>query len=240
MKNKLFFIPGLFTLLNLFFGFFSIVKTINGQIDVSAWFIIFAVLCDAWDGKVARLTNSESNFGFEFDSFADLISSGLAPSLLIFRGGLVHFKALGVFICFFYIFAGTYRLSRYNLLNKEKRINGYTGLPLPVSAVTIAALWIFKSPFGEQIADAGWIVLLLFLSLLMMSTIRYSWPVLNFKNGYKQRAVSIFFLLGTGLLVLFPRKYLFPLIMIYILYGVVRKSFKMIFKNKNTKNKGDN
>jgi len=232
MKTRLYFIPNLFTLLNLFFGFLAIVKIMSGEFNIAAWFIIFAVIFDAWDGALARLTDSESNFGFVFDSFADLISSGLAPSLLVYSSIIDSYGFWAVIICFVYVFAGSYRLSRFNILHKLKRSSGYIGLPLPVSAVTISALWIFDPLIINIDISCWWIYIILLLSVIMVSPVPYHWPVISFKKGYKISIFSVLLLLGTLMMILFPKKYLFPLLMIFILYNVVKWIIKSVILKK--------
>ena len=228
MKTRLYFIPNIFTLLNLFFGFLALLKIVSGEYHLAAWFILFAVIFDAWDGAVARITNSESKFGFEFDSLADLISSGLAPCLLIYTSVLSNYGVVGIIVCFCYIFTGIYRLSRFNVLNTQKKCKGYTGLPLPVSAVTIAALWIFDSPFITLNISGWWAYIMVYLSIVMISPVPYNWPVINFNKGYKTGIISAALLLGIAIMILFPKKYLFPLVMIYILYGVIKWSIRLV------------
>ncbi len=232
MKNRLYFIPNLFTLLNLFFGFLAVVKISVGEFNIAAWFIIFAVIFDAWDGAIARITKLESNFGFVFDSFADLISSGLAPSLLIYSSIADNYEFWAVIICFIYVFSGSYRLSRFNILHTMRNSKGYIGLPLPVSAVTISALWIFDPPYITIDISCWWIYIIFILSVVMVSPVPYNWPVVSFKKGLKTSIMSISLLLGTGIMILFPKKYLFPLLMIFILYGVVKWVIKSVILKK--------
>ncbi len=232
MRNRLYFIPNIFTSLNLFFGFLAIVKIISGENQIAAWFIIFAVIFDAWDGAIARITKSESIFGFQFDSLADMVSSGLAPSLLMYTTVLKNYGIGGIVVCFCYIFSGVYRLSRFNVLNTQGKRIGYTGLPLPVSAVTIAALWIFTPSFINIDVSSWWVVLMIFLSIIMISPVPYNWPVISLKKDFITGIISILLLLGAGIMILFPKKYLFPLLMIYILYGVIKWLVKLVFKKK--------
>lgn len=230
MKSKLYFVPNLFTLFNLFFGFLALIKIISEEYQLAAWFIIFAVIFDAWDGVVARATNLESSFGFEFDSLADMISSGLAPALLIYSAALHDYGVWGVIIGFCYVFSGSYRLTRFNVLHNQTSSKGYTGLPLPLCAVVVSSLWIFSPPFITVDISGWWVYIMIFLSIIMVSPVPYNWPEISFKKGYKTSIISLFLLFGTGIMILFPKKYLFPLLMIYILYGMVRWVVKIIYK----------
>ena len=219
MMFKCWFMPSFFTLLNFFLGFFSVVKTIEGNLHAAAWFIILAILCDGMDGKLARWTSSETPFGFELDSLADLVSAGLAPALLAYRAGLDRFGFLGIVLCFLFLFSGGYRLARFNVMQGGDRSQGYVGLPIPIAGLTMASLLLFEPPFGIITSNVSWIILLIALSVLMISTVHYDWPRLSFQGGLKSiRSVGI--LMGVGVMALFPQWSLFPLFVFYILSGV--------------------
>ncbi len=220
MASKRLFIPSLFTLLNFFLGFLSIMKSIEGNLHAAAWFIILAILCDGMDGKLARWTNCETPFGNELDSLADLVSGGLAPALLAFIEGLNTLGLFGLLICFLYLFAGGYRLARFNVLQAGDRTKGYEGLPIPVSGLTVASLWLFDLPFGHTVASGWWIALMIFLGVLMVSTIHYDWPRLMFKGSWKNVVQSVGILLTVGMMAVFPQWSLFPLFLLYILLGI--------------------
>lgn len=220
MAPKSLFIPSVFTFLNFFWGFFAIVKTIEGNLHAAAWFIILAILCDGMDGKLARWTNCETPFGFELDSMGDLVSSGLAPALLAFVGGLHQVGFLGMLICFLYLFGGGYRLARFNVLQAGDRSKGYAGLPIPVAGLAVASLWLFDSPFGHTVASKWWIALMIFLGVLMVSTVHYDWPRLMFRGSWKNVVQSVGILLAVGMMAVFPQWSLFPLFLLYILLGV--------------------
>ena len=220
MTNRLFFIPSFFTFLNFFWGFFSIIEAVNGNLHRAAWFIILAVLCDGMDGKLARWTGTETLFGFELDSLGDMVSSGLAPAVLVYVGILYKVGFVGVLISFIYLFAGGYRLARFNILKAGKQSEGYIGLPIPVAAITIASLWIFRSPFGESIGVGFLIALMVFLAVLMVSTIHYSWPRLMFHMNWIKTVQSISLLSAVILMAVFPERSLFPSLCLYILLGI--------------------
>lgn len=222
MNNRNIFIPSVFTFLNFFWGFFSIVKTIEGELYTAAWFIILAVLCDGMDGKLARWTGNETSFGFELDSLADMVSSGLAPVVLAYRCGLSKIGFAGVVVCFIYLFSGGYRLARFNVIKAGDRSKGYTGLPIPIAGLAIASLWILKFTESHPVNYKGWAILILALSLLMMSKIPYDWPKLVFNNGTEKFIISIVILSFIVIMAIFPQWSLFPLFIIYILAGVVR------------------
>jgi len=195
------------------------VMTMEGNLLAAAWFIILAVLCDGMDGKLARWTGSESPFGFELDSLADLISTGIAPGLLVYKAGFFHIKIIGFVICFLYIVAGGYRLARFNVIQAGDRSRGYTGLPIPIAGMTVASFWIFRDHLGSAGNGEWWAALLMFLSILMVSTVHYDWPRLIF-GEWKHKVQSILLLLGIAMMAVFPRWCLFPFLLLYIQLGV--------------------
>ena len=220
MMPKSMFIPSFFTFLNFFWGFFSIVKALEGNLQAAAWFIILAIICDGMDGKLARWTCSETPFGFELDSLADLISAGIAPAILAYRGGMSQVGFLGMILCFLYLFAGGYRLARFNVVQAGDRSKGYTGLPIPIAGLSVASFWLFESPFGNVASVAGWIILLIFLTVLMVSTIHYDWPRLVFKGKWNHVAQSVGILFIVVMMAVFPHWSLLPAFLFYILIGI--------------------
>jgi len=222
MKPKWIFIPSFFTFLNFLGGFLSILKSIEGNLYSAAWFIVLAILCDGMDGKLARWTGQETAFGFELDSLADLISSGVAPAVLVYQGIFFKTPVVGYIFCFVYVFAGGYRLARFNVVQAGDRSEGYTGLPIPVAGFTLASLWIFEPMFDISVAMAWWIVLMLLITLLMISTVHYDWPRLMFKEGWKHSARSVAMLSAVAMMAVFPQWSLFPLFLFYILWGATR------------------
>jgi CDP-diacylglycerol--serine O-phosphatidyltransferase len=217
MNHKRRFVPSLFTSLNIFFGFLSIVSSVKGELDIAAWYIIFAVICDGMDGRLARWTHSETPFGFELDSLGDLISGGIAPAIMIYQGNLIHLKYWGILACFVYLFSGSFRLARFNVIQIEERIRGFVGLPLPITGFTLASLWIFKP---VSLTAFLWITSLIFLSLLMMSTIHYDWPKITFRSNKWKSLTSFGVLLSVVIMSFFPYWCLFPFLCLYIFLGI--------------------
>jgi CDP-diacylglycerol--serine O-phosphatidyltransferase len=222
MSGNSLFMPSIFTCLNFFWGFFSIIKTFSGDYYTAAWFIILAILCDGMDGKLARWTHAETSFGFELDSLADLISSGCAPAVLVYRGALERLDFAGVLFAFLFVFSSGYRLARFNVVQAGDRSHGYSGLPVPVAGMTVAAVWITRWTDPERFSVEFWLVMLFILSVLMISKVPYDWPRLQFSGNWL-RVVRSYVLLGlTALMAVFPGHTLFILFSAYILVGVAR------------------
>lgn len=230
MGNRRNFFPSLFTILNLFFGFLSIIKTMEGNFHGGAWFIILAVLCDGMDGKLARLTDSETGFGVEFDSLADLISFGLAPIILVYYDGFYHWGFYGILFLFIYLLGGAYRLARFNVLQAGDRSQGYYGLPIPIAAICIASFVNFKNLTRFLGHTTFWIPIILFITLIMVSTVRYDWPRINFREKWSNKIRSGFMIIGLAILAIFPEIMLFPIILNYILISVLKQLISVLRK----------
>ncbi len=169
-------IPNLFTTLNMFCGFLSIISSSEGKFISAAWFIIAAAIFDMLDGTLARLTNSSSELGVELDSLSDIVSFGAAPAFLIYSSYLFQYETWGIIISSLLMIAGGFRLARFNvqLVGFDKQY--FVGLPIPSSGITIAAFIIayynnnsgYSSPYSYFI-----IPLVVILSFMMVSRVRY-------------------------------------------------------------------
>jgi CDP-diacylglycerol--serine O-phosphatidyltransferase len=174
LSRGLFVLPTLFTVGNLFCGYLSIWSSIRGTFETSALLIIGAAVLDALDGRIARLTNSTSKFGEEYDSLADLVSFGVAPAVLAHSWGLADFARLGWMASFLFVVCGSMRLARFNIQTRVVDKRYFVGLPIPAAAGVIATL-VLAVP--ERLMDRVLMSVLLVgtfvLSYLMISTIRY-------------------------------------------------------------------
>lgn len=218
-------VPGFFTVGNMFCGFFSIISALNEQFILAAWMIFFAAFLDTMDGKIARFTGSSSQFGVEYDSLADVISFGLAPSLLIYVFYFQVFGVAGILISFLPLLFGSIRLARFNANLKGFDKSYFTGLPIPVAALGIVSFIIFSESVFDDPASVSKIIILMvvLVSVLMVSNVRYeTMPQLSFRGSRENRIKFIMVFLGAVLLVIFPNEILFPLILIYIFYGLLR------------------
>ena len=220
-ENKGFILPGIFTSLNLLGGIAAILLAVRGDYAFSSWMIIIAILFDGLDGKIARWLNRETSFGLYLDSLADLVSSGIAPVVLVYK---VTFDQMPWFFscfCIIYVFSGSYRLARFIAVQKGDRSQGYIGLPIPLAGMSLAASWLFLDALSIPVNSLLAAVLMTGLSALMISTVPYAWPRLIWKSA-AQTFLSALKLTGALALVLFTKYTLFPLIFLYILYGVGR------------------
>lgn len=174
LSRGLFILPTLFTVGNLFCGYLSVWSSIRGTFQTAAILIIAAAVLDMLDGRIARLTNSTSRFGEEYDSLADLVSFGIAPAVLAYSWGLADFHRLGWMASFLFVVCGSMRLARFNIQTRVTDKKYFIGLPIPAAAGTIATL-VLATP--ERLVSrfwmAGLLALTVVLSYLMISTLRY-------------------------------------------------------------------
>jgi CDP-diacylglycerol--serine O-phosphatidyltransferase len=229
------FIPNLFTSMNMFCGFLSIINASNGNFRYAAWLIIIAAIFDALDGAVARLTNSSSKLGVELDSLSDVVSFGAAPSFLIYSTSLNTFDTPGIIISSLLMLAGGFRLARFNVQLVGFTKNYFTGLPIPSSAITIAAYVLaFNNESGFQEPYKSLIIpLVLLLSYLMVSKIKYdTLPKISLK-GLKEKPVHTFIIIVAIIFLIFTSyEGLFYIFVFNILFGIFRQVYRWISKKK--------
>ncbi len=175
IKKSIYLLPNFFTLMNLFFGFYSVICSIEGNFNFAAIAILIAAFFDLFDGKIARITHTSSHFGAEFDSLADLISFGMAPGLMMYLWILQPLGRLGWLAAFLFMACGALRLARFNT-NLDQPGDGYfTGLPIPAAAGMIAVTVLFVLDLGlnPEINRYPILFLTYMLSFLMVSTVQY-------------------------------------------------------------------
>lgn len=192
-------LPSLFTTGNLFLGFWSIIRTLNGQYMEAAPLIAWAIVLDMLDGRIARLTGTSSEFGGELDSLADAISFGVAPALLAYRWGFEPVPRIGWLAAFLFVMCGVLRLARFNVQRHAVDGRYFVGLPIPAAAAQVAAVVHFL-PEGidgrlhATLAVSGVVA----LAFLMVSTLRYQ----SFKNFDLRRRRSYINVLGIAIIFL--------------------------------------
>lgn len=245
IKRGIYILPNLCTTASLFCGFYSVIHSLQGKFVTASWAIIIAGIFDFLDGRVARLTHSESEFGIEYDSLVDLASFGLAPAVLMYTWALHGFNRIGWLAAFLFFACGALRLARFNVQANSVEKSWFQGLPIPLAAWLAATMVIFYDYMEVPTAGGSYLVLItaVALSLLMVSTIPYrSFKVVHFR---KKRsffalvlAVGIIFIVAAE-----PRVTIFFLVLSYVLWGVIeelitfRKSRTIIEKIRNMRNR---
>ena len=226
MKRGIYLLPNILTTFGLFSGFFAIILATKGQYAESAIAIFIAMLWDGLDGRVARLTNTQSEFGEQYDSMADMVSFGVAPALLMYFYLFEGLGKIGWIGAFVYVAAGSLRLARFNTQIGVQDKRYFQGLPSPAAAALIAGLVWAKEMMGSSVYDdqfliiGSWIILVS-AGILMVSNIRYySFKEINFKG----RSSFKLLLLATLIMIvvsLWPSAILFIFFFVYTLSGLV-------------------
>ena len=244
-KLKIYFLPNLLTAGNLFCGFVALTKIVEADLEygfvdirVALGFILLACIFDLFDGRVARMGGVESPFGREFDSLADLVSFGVAPAFLVYKVVLADVFSshpqVGWFIASIYLLCGAFRLARFNSLSVMAGSGGgkeFLGFPIPSAAGLVASLTLMIIHLNEKERTlGGWkyipAVVLVFLSAMMVSTVRYpSFKSLGLRSTstFTKAIIAAIFI---GAIVVLRNKilyYVLPLFFTtYLLYGFVR------------------
>jgi CDP-diacylglycerol---serine O-phosphatidyltransferase len=174
LGRTVFLLPSTFTVGNIFCGYYAIIATMHGDYDRAAQAIGIAIVLDMLDGRIARLTNSATAFGLQLDSLADVISFGIAPSVLALTWGFATLDTrLGWIVAFTFAICGTMRLARFNV--QAGHFKHFVGLPIPAGGGTIAAIVHFiRDPLDAQVTAFTMLVIVFILALLMVSTVRYT------------------------------------------------------------------
>jgi len=229
-QKGVFLLPNALTTGGLFAGFFSIISGINGQYSAAAIAIVVAGVLDGLDGRVARLTNTQSEFGVQYDSLADMVSFGLAPALLVFNWSLQSLEQYGSFgsklgwlAAFVYVACAALRLARFNAQVGQVDRSYFQGLASPAAAATLAVtVWFFvdKGISGEAVRSLMWVETVV-LGLLMFSRVRY-FSFKTFPRGEKVPLAWLFLLvLAIVLLSLDPPSVGLVLAVAYVISGIV-------------------
>jgi CDP-diacylglycerol--serine O-phosphatidyltransferase len=229
MRRVVVVIPSAFTLGNMFFGMWAIVSAYRGNFMAAAWYVMVAGVMDMLDGRVARLSGTGTRFGAELDSLVDCVSFGIAPAMIMF---FVEFQTAGKFgwlICYMYVVAVAVRLARYNVQHGTGKPGWFTGMPSPSAGMTLAVYYPFSQTdwYRQSLAylnfqREGLTILMVLLSLLMVSTVKYPrFPPIGF------RTVKGLFGLAVHLAILvcslwIPSIFLFPLGLTYLTFGLAR------------------
>jgi len=219
-KNKrrrgIYLLPNLFTTAALFAGYYAIVAAMQGHFESAAIAIFIAMILDGLDGRVARMTNTQSDFGAQYDSLADLASFGIAPSLVMYQWALSDMGKLGWLAAFIYTASAALRLARFNTQVGTADKNYFQGLASPAAAAIIAALvWVGNDYFEPgKVLNSVALVITVCAGLLMMSNFRYN----SFK-GIDLRGKVPFLTMLVFVLVIVLVTYDPPIVLFVVFFG---------------------
>ena len=229
LRGGAYLLPSLFTTGNVLLGFYAVVLGYRGRFHDAAIMVLVAAVLDALDGRIARLTKTESEFGKEFDSLADVLTFGATPAYLAFLWGLEKYGRVGWLIPLYYLLCTTIRLARFNVQTKSVDKRFFVGLPSPAASGTVVAL-LFSAPTPESwqvrwpwaspsLVEAVMTFTLIAAGTLMISTFRYpSGKQIDLRERWSYRA---FMTVAAFILVLAyrPAAFLLSAALLYTLSG---------------------
>jgi CDP-diacylglycerol--serine O-phosphatidyltransferase len=229
MRRAVVLLPNGFTLANLFFGIFAIVKAARGEYIDAGWCVILGGVMDALDGRVARATRTGSQFGVELDSLVDAISFGVAPAFIMYFS-VLNRDSWAWLVCFAYIACAVMRLARFNVEQGGRAKTHFHGLPSPAAGMTLATYyWFTQTDWYRYVDGWPWHTVLpgvmLTLSFLMISHVLYpAMPRVSIKN-VRGIIGSVLLLAAIVAICYEPMRFAFPILVCYVAFGLLRTIF---------------
>ena len=223
-RRGIYLLPNLFTTAALFAGFYAIVQAMNARFEAAAIAIYVAMVLDGLDGRVARLTRTQSEFGAEYDSLSDMVSFGAAPALVMYEWALKGLGKLGWIAAFMYCAGAALRLARFNTNIEVVDKRFFQGLPSPMAAALVAGLVWVMDDFGIRRADwisyIAWAVTM-FAGITMVTNLPfYSFKDINLKKSVPFWGVLVI-VAGISVIAVKPSMMLFLLVLAYSVSGYV-------------------
>ncbi len=228
-RRGIYLLPNLFTTGALFAGFYAIVQAMDARFDLAAIAIFVAALLDGLDGRVARMTHTQSAFGAEYDSLADMVSFGAAPALVIYEWVLRDMGKLGWIAAFVYVAGAALRLARFNVLLEVADKRWFTGLPSPSAALLVASFVYIVDDYMVDPGGFHWIAwaITVFAGLAMVSNLKYySGKAFNLRKSVPFLAIFAFVLV-IALLSYQPGLVIFAAFVCYAISGFVVSAWTM-------------
>ncbi|MGZ8290948.1 MAG: CDP-diacylglycerol--serine O-phosphatidyltransferase [Telluria sp.] len=218
-SRGIYLLPNAFTTAALFCGFYAIVMSMNQRFDYAAWAIFIAMILDSLDGRIARLTNTQSEFGAQYDSLSDMVSFGAAPALVIYEWSLRGLGKLGWIAAFVYCAGAALRLARFNTNIEVVDKRFFQGMPSPAAAAIVAGFVLMMTDLEISGFEMPWLSfgITLFAGLTMVTNVPYySFKDVNFRKSVPFIVVFLI-ALALALVSIDPPKVLWP---IFVLYGL--------------------
>ncbi|PID29051.1 MAG: CDP-diacylglycerol--serine O-phosphatidyltransferase [Candidatus Cloacimonadota bacterium] len=239
MKAK-YLAPNFFTISSLIIGLVAMNAVMDGNLSEAAWLVALSMVCDAFDGKIARFLNASSRFGAEMDSFADFFVFGVTPGFLAYKAGLENMGIAGGIICIIFILCGVSRLAKFNVYNDDlENKKNFQGLPIPAAAGMVSSFILINYHFfGKLTMLKPLTALMVLLSLLMVSKIEYSSGTVKDKTSLKAKLLKLFVLTIIISAIFYPVYVFFGINVLYTSSGIIKYllTFKNQNKSKNNKN----
>jgi len=219
--NLAYLLPNFFTALSAFFGVMSVIASSQGRFEKAFIYIVLSLIADGLDGRVARLTNTTSKFGVEFDSLADLVAFGVAPAMMLFFAIGHNYGKFGALVSGLFVVFGAIRLARFNVTTGEIDPRYFIGLPIPTAAVVLSS-WIMLDLKYQGGLNLLILIGALFLAFLMVSNFRYpSFKKLDFKKNIAIK-ILILIIIVASFIYLYPVEAIALILTVYTFYGVIR------------------
>jgi CDP-diacylglycerol--serine O-phosphatidyltransferase len=242
IKKGIYVLPNLFTTASLFSGFYSIIASVQEKFVIASITILAALVLDGLDGRIARMTNTTSKFGAEYDSLSDLVCFGVAPSLLAYIWAMSFYGKWGWIAAFIFVVCGALRLARYNIQIGIIESKVFNGLPIPAAASAVATTVLFFDYAGVEgkFHNPYLLFFVVILSLLMVSNVKY-YSFKDMNLFVRKPFMSFFFLVILLILVVAETQIMaFVVVLGYAISGPVWWGFKfsrqMAQKAKEKKN----
>jgi CDP-diacylglycerol---serine O-phosphatidyltransferase len=234
-RNKgIYLLPNLFTTAALFAGFYSIVAAMKGLYGTAAITVFIAMIMDALDGRVARLTNTQTEFGVQYDSLSDMVSFGLAPALIAYHWGLAGLGKFGWLVAFAYAACTALRLARFNTQAEKADKRYFQGLACPAAAGLVAGMIWLGNEYEIEGASVSILVVLItvLVAALMVSNFRYySFKGIDFKGKVPFVSILVVVLIFVAIS-LNPSLILFAIFFVYCLSGPIATLWQIKEKRK--------
>ena len=233
-RKGIYILPNLFTTAALFSGFYAIVMAMQGSFERAAVAIFIAMVLDGLDGRVARLTRTQSAFGAEYDSLSDMVSFGAAPSLVMYEWALKDLGRLGWIAAFIYCAGAALRLARFNTTLEVMDKRYFQGLPSPAAAALVAGfIWVaIDSGYGGDAFPLLAAATTIFAGVTMVTNVRF----FSFKDINLRKSVPFFAVaalaLGFALMALKPEVTLFGFFVLYAMSGYVMAGIRLVGRKK--------
>jgi CDP-diacylglycerol--serine O-phosphatidyltransferase len=223
-RSGIYLLPNLLTTASLFAAFYSIVASLKGQYETAAIVIFIGMIADGLDGRIARMTNTQTTFGAEYDSLSDMVTFGVAPALLLYSSNLQQLGKFGWLVAFIYTAAVALRLARFNTQLQTSDKSYFQGIPCPPAAAVVASFtWLtYQSSEPQVFISVLAALLTVSMAVLMVSNIRYySFKELDFKGKVPFLHILLIVILFVAI-AMSPSLVLFIGFLSYALYGPLK------------------
>lgn len=225
-SSGIYLLPNILTTVSLFAAFYSLISSVKGNFEAAAIAIFVGFIADGMDGRIARLTNTQTAFGAEYDSLSDMVTFGVAPGILLYTSCLFQFGKLGWVVSFMFVAAVGLRLARFNTQIEHADKKYFQGLSCPAGAGVLASyVWLLYNP-QSFVVGLGALIIALIIAILMVSNIRYY----SFKVIDRKKVPFLYVLLMILVfiaIVLNPALVLFCVGIVYVFSGVFQTLSKM-------------